>query len=104
MYKLGGKYFITIILAISVAATLMGYVKAEAQWEAKWQKALEAGKKEGKVSVYASLAAPGLRQQAPLFKRQFGIDIEVTTGRGADLARKLSTEKRAGLNVGHIIR
>ena len=103
MKKLGGKYFIVIILAISFAATLMGYGKAEAQWEAKWQKALEAGKKEGKVSVYSSLLAPGLRQQAPLFKRQFGIDIEVTTGRGADLARKLSTEKRAGLNVVDVI-
>ena len=103
MKKLGEKYFIVIILAISFSITLMGNVKAEAQWEAKWQKVLEAGKKEGKVAVYASLLAPGLRQQAPIFKRQFGIDIEVTTGRGADLAQKLSTEKRAGLNIADVI-
>ncbi|MDP2647588.1 MAG: extracellular solute-binding protein [Desulfobacterales bacterium] len=103
MNQSGGKYSITIILAISVAVTLMGYVKADAQWEAKWKTVLEAGKKEGKVSVYASLIAPSLRKQAPIFKKQFGIDIEITTGRGGDLSRKLRTEKTAGVNLADVI-
>ncbi|MDP2646379.1 MAG: extracellular solute-binding protein [Desulfobacterales bacterium] len=103
MKKSGGKYFIVIILAISFAATVMDYAKAEAQWEAKWQTVLEAGKKEGKVSVYASLIAPTLRNQAPVFKKQFGIDLEVTAGRGADLSRKLRTEKTAGVNAADVV-
>ena len=51
MKKSGGKHFISIIFGISVAAMVMGYTTAEAQWEKEWQKTLEAGKKEGKVAV-----------------------------------------------------
>ncbi|MDP2644210.1 MAG: extracellular solute-binding protein [Desulfobacterales bacterium] len=103
MKQSGGKYFIVVILAISVAATLMGYVKAEAQWEAEWKKTLEAGKKENVVSVYVNLIGPAFRKQAPGFKEKFGIDIQVTAGRGADLSRKLRTEKTAGSNLADVV-
>ncbi|MDP2645653.1 MAG: extracellular solute-binding protein [Desulfobacterales bacterium] len=103
MNRSGGKYFIIIILAISVAATLMGYATAEAQWEAEWQKTLEAGKKEGKVSVYVSSLAPAVRKQAPVFQEKFGIKVEVTTGRGSQLLSKLTTEKTAGLNLADVV-
>ena len=99
MNKLGRKYFIAIILGISVAATLMGYVKADAQWEAEWQKTLEAGRKEGKVSVYVSSISPAVRKQAPIFAKEFGIEVEVMVGRGNELLARLETEKRAGLNL-----
>ncbi|MDP2646008.1 MAG: extracellular solute-binding protein [Desulfobacterales bacterium] len=103
MNKSGGKYFIVIIMAISVAATLMGYVKAEAQWEAKWQQTLEAGKKEGKVAVYISSLGPALRKQAPVFKEKFGIEVEVTSGRGNAILSKLRTEKTAELNLADVV-
>ncbi len=68
MNKSGGKHFIVILVAICAAVTLMGYGKAEAQWEAEWQKTLAAGKKEGKVVVYGSSFVPALKTQAPIFK------------------------------------
>ncbi|MDP2643596.1 MAG: extracellular solute-binding protein [Desulfobacterales bacterium] len=103
MNKPGGKHFIGIILAISFAATLTCYVKAEAQWEAEWQKTLEAGKKEGKVSVYVTSMAPAMRKQTLIFKKQFGIDLEITSGRGPELSSRLRTAIRAGLNPADVV-
>ncbi|MDP2644745.1 MAG: hypothetical protein Q8P24_07380, partial [Desulfobacterales bacterium] len=103
MKKMSGKNFIVIIMTIFVAVTLMSYAKADAQWEAQWQKTLAAGKKEGKVSVYVSSISPGVRKQAPIFAKQFGIELEVTAGRGNALLRRLSTEKKAGLNLADVV-
>ncbi|MDP2644458.1 MAG: hypothetical protein Q8P24_05935 [Desulfobacterales bacterium] len=103
MKQSGGKYFIVVILAISVAATLMGHVNADAQWEAEWQKVLEAAKKEGKVLVYAQSFASALRKQVPIFKKRFGIDLDVTTGSGSDISRKLLAEKTAGMNLVDVV-
>ncbi|MDP2645654.1 MAG: extracellular solute-binding protein [Desulfobacterales bacterium] len=97
MNKWCGKYFIVITLALSFAATLMVYVKAEAQWEAEWQKTLEAGKKEGKVVVYTT--APGQMRKALQsgFKEKFQIEVEVSSFRGGEMGAKLLTERKAGL-------
>ena len=102
MNKSGGKHFSVIILVISVATALMGYAKAEAQWEAEWQRTLEAGRKEGKITAYVGLLAPALNKQAPIFKEKFGIQIEVTPGRGPDLLQKHRSEKAAGLNLADV--
>ena len=72
-------------------------------WEAEWQKTLEAGKKEGRVSVYVTSLAPAMTKQAPMFKKQFGIDIEVTSGRGPEMLQRLRTEKNAGLNLVDVV-
>ncbi|MDP2644479.1 MAG: extracellular solute-binding protein [Desulfobacterales bacterium] len=103
MNKSAGKYFIVLILAISAAATVIGSMKAEAQSEAEWQKTLEAGKKEGKVSVYVSLLAPAVRKEASSFTKKFGIEVEVTTGRGAQMTEKLRTEVRTGANLADVV-
>ncbi|MDP2644457.1 MAG: extracellular solute-binding protein [Desulfobacterales bacterium] len=99
MNKSGKKYFMLMVLAVSVAVTLMGYVNANAQWEAEWQKTLEAGKKEGKVVVYGSSFAPPLRKQAPIFTKKFGIELDVLALRGGNFMQKLRTEKAAGMNL-----
>ncbi|MDP2647482.1 MAG: hypothetical protein Q8P24_21340, partial [Desulfobacterales bacterium] len=103
MNKLSGRYLIVMVLTISVAVILIGYVKADAQWEAEWKKTLEAGKKEGKVSVYVSSIAPGLRKQAIVFAKQFGIEMDITSGRGSQLREKLRTENTAGLNLADVV-
>lgn len=99
MHKSDRSYFFSIILAIFLAVTFLGNAKAEAQWEAEWQKTLEAAKKEGKVVVSVSSISPGLRKQAPIFLKQFGIEVEVMVDRGSGLIARLATEKRAGLNT-----
>lgn len=71
-------------------------------WEAEWQKSLIEARKEGKVSVYASLTGPPLREQGPAFKQKFGIDLEITTGRGSEVAQKLIRERAAGIYIADI--
>ena len=39
----------------------------------------------------------------PIFKKQFGIDIEITTGRGADVSRRLIKEKAAGIYLADVV-
>ncbi|MDP2646800.1 MAG: extracellular solute-binding protein [Desulfobacterales bacterium] len=102
MNKSGGKYSMVMVLAVLFATTLMGNANADAQWEAEWQKTLEAGKKEGKVSVYVSQLAPAVRRHSPTFAKQFGIEIEVTTGRGSELGQKLRREKAAGMYLADV--
>ncbi|MDP2646444.1 MAG: extracellular solute-binding protein [Desulfobacterales bacterium] len=103
MNKSRGKYFIVMVLAVSVAVILMGYVKAEAQWEAEWQKTLAAGKKEGEVAVYVSSLGTTVRKQAPVFQEKFGIKVDAIVGRGNELRQKLNREKTAGLNLADVV-
>ncbi|MDP2644946.1 MAG: extracellular solute-binding protein [Desulfobacterales bacterium] len=103
MNKSGKKFLMVMVLAVSVAVTLMGYVKADAQWEAEWQKTLEAGKKEGKVVVYDTILGPAMRKQALIFGKQFGIELEVTFGRGSQFGQRLRREKAAGMNFADVV-
>ncbi|MDP2645548.1 MAG: extracellular solute-binding protein, partial [Desulfobacterales bacterium] len=99
MNRSGIKYFTTMILAIAFTVALPGPVKAQAPWEAEWQKTVAAGKKEGKVSGYVGLLAPALRKEAAAFTKEFGIQIDITPGRGSDLTQKLRTENAAGMHI-----
>ena len=73
------------------------------EWEVEWQKTLEAGRKEGKISAYVGQLSAAVRKQAPMFKKKFGIEIEVMVGQGGALAQKLRTEKTAGLSVADVL-
>lgn len=103
MNKLRGTCFIATVLAVAVAATFMGYAKADAQWEAQWQQTLEAAKKEGKVVLYGSSVGPVVRKQAAFFKKKFGFDLDVSAGRGGQFVQKVRSEMSAGLNVVDVI-
>ncbi len=62
-----------------------------------WDKIVLEAKKEGKVVV---LTTSGTEMRIPIgksFKEKYGIDIEFTVGRGAEMARKLFAERQAGL-------
>lgn len=69
--------------------------------EAAWAKILAAAKKEGEVNAYAYswLGDIGLAI-ANGFKQKYGISVTITTGRGAEIAERLKTEKRIGQRVG----
>src|SRR3990167_6091855 len=72
-------------------------------WEVEWQKTMAEARKEGTVSIYASLIAPYLREQAPAFKAKFGIDLDITTGRGSDMAQKLIRERAGGIYLADVV-
>lgn len=70
---------------------------AKAAWEEEWEKWMAGAKREGKLVLYSTggfTLRTGLVQG---FKQRFGIDMEVVSGKGAEMAEKLMSERRAGL-------
>lgn len=66
------------------------------KWEVDWAKALQEGKKEGKVVIY-STGGGEVRAMGAAFQKKYGIAVESVIGRGAELTPKLSSERKAGL-------
>ncbi len=68
-------------------------------WEVKWEKVVEAGKKEGIVNAYAFWPKEVMTGLTSAFKSRYGITLEFTVQRGSELLPKVQAEKRAGLNL-----
>lgn len=67
-----------------------------------WDKVLEISRKEARVTLYG---APGLfvasvrEELIPLFQKKFGLTLDITTLRGADMGARIEAEQRAGVYV-----
>lgn len=72
-------------------------------WEAEWEKALAGAKKEGKVMVYSTQSVALIRELGRVFQEKYGVEVEVVSGRGEELTRRMETEKRAGLNLFDVV-
>lgn len=66
-------------------------------WEAKWADTLVKAKKERRVFIYTSAGADTRIALTEAFKAKYGIDLDVISGKSAQLSEKLITEIRAGL-------
>lgn len=65
---------------------------------AQWEKVLEAARKEGKVVVSIPASAELRKIMEEAFRRGFpGIEIEMVTGRGAAVVRRIQDEAKAGI-------
>jgi iron(III) transport system substrate-binding protein len=53
-------------------------------------------KQEGKVVMYAAMAAPQLAAEVARFKATYGIDVQTLTGGSPELVSRLATEQRGG--------
>lgn len=85
-----------------VPAPLPGEARAKLParegWETEWEKTLAAARKEGWVVVYgASQLATAKNALSKAFKDKFGIGIDITTGRSAENAERILSQRRAGL-------
>lgn len=71
--------------------------------EAQWAKIVSAAKKEEKITAYSYTWAgdTGLSVERA-FEKQYGIDLQIITGRGAEFTERLKTEKRMGQIVADI--
>lgn len=97
----------TIVIAVSlVCFLLLGFVanvpKAVAsapkgEWKMKWDKLVEAAKKEGEVMVYGR-GDPGLRKTlTKAFGDKYGIKLEfLYMHRGGEMAARMKKERGAG--------
>lgn len=73
-------------------------------WESGWDAALQSARKEGKVVIYATSIGPTLKSLAPHFRNKFGFDLEVVPqDKGAAMAAKMFTERRAGLYIPDVV-
>ncbi|MBI4334114.1 MAG: extracellular solute-binding protein [Chloroflexi bacterium] len=70
---------------------------AKSGWEQDWQKTLAAAGKEGALNIYTPAGADTRMEISKSFKTKYGLDIEWTVGRTAEVAEKVSAERRMGL-------
>jgi iron(III) transport system substrate-binding protein len=87
---------------VSIATTIMLVVDARAQSpdsQPEWQRAVAAAKKEGKVVVSIPPGAELRKALKERFEKRFGIELELITGRGSAIAKKITDEFRAGLRL-----
>ena len=62
-----------------------------------WDKVVEAGRREGKVTVSIPASAELRKQLEENFKKRFGIEVEVFTARGSTAVRRMADEFRSGV-------
>lgn len=74
----------------------------KASWETEWEKVQREAKREGKVVIYDSLGVETITPLRKAFKEKYGIDAEFMSGVGVQMAQKLLTERRAGLNLSDV--
>jgi ABC-type Fe3+ transport system substrate-binding protein len=66
-------------------------------WQSEWQQVMDAAKKEGKVVVSVPPGAALRKALKDVFERRFGIELELVTGRGSTVVKKIADEHRAGV-------
>jgi ABC-type thiamine transport system substrate-binding protein len=66
-------------------------------WQSDWQRVMAAAKKEGRVVVSVPPGAELRRALKEGFERRFGIELELVTGRGSAIVKKIADEHRAGV-------
>lgn len=66
-------------------------------WEMDWEKTRQAARKEGTVVIHAATIGGTLRQATSLLKSKFGIDMEISSKRGAEISATIRAERNAGI-------
>lgn len=70
---------------------------AKTGWEVEWEKTLELGRKEGKVTLYSSAGNEMRTARMEAFPKKTGIVLEMTIGKTSALMEKALTERRNGI-------
>jgi len=70
---------------------------SKSNWQAEWERTVQAAKKEGALSLYLFQGDGELSAMAQLFQKKYPeINVVVTPGRGNTFAPKIMAERRAG--------
>jgi len=64
---------------------------------ADWERIVDAGRKEGKVTVSIPASAELRKQLEEHFRKRFGIEVEVFTARGSAGVRRMADEFKSGV-------
>lgn len=66
-------------------------------WEQDWDKTLAIARKEGRVVIVTASKGEALKQAIPVAKSKFGLDLDIITRRGGELATVIFSQRRAGI-------
>lgn len=69
------------------------------EWQKKWDKVVAAAKKEGSLAIYGNIDPKTMRDVQQVFTSRYGINLEMMSGKSAELIARLERERAAGLNV-----
>jgi hypothetical protein len=69
--------------------------ESKSAWQAEWDAAVEAAKKDGQISIYHT-RGPFENVFTEFSKRYSGIKVVSVTGRGGELISRIMAERRAG--------
>lgn len=85
-------------LLVVVFWTAASYAaESKSNWQAEWERTVQAAKKEGSLSLYLFQGEGELGAMAQLFQKKYPeINVMVTPGRGNTFAPKIMAERRAG--------
>ena len=87
----------TVLVASRLLYSSANAADSSADWQAEWQRVMAAAKKEGKVVVSVPPGAELRKALKEGFERRFGIELELVTGRGSAIVKKIADEHRAGV-------
>ncbi len=81
----------------STPAAAAGRPLARDAVQGKWEKTLADARKEGTVLIYTSAGPEARNALTQAFKGKHGINLEWVAGNGSQIAKKLLSERQAGL-------
>lgn len=90
------RILVASLYTIALVTGLCSHVQAQV---VQWDQVVAAAKKEGKVVVSIPPGAELRKSLKEVFEKRFGIELELVTGRGAAIAKKIADEFRAGLRL-----
>ncbi len=80
-----------------LAKTQAPAAPAVAEWQAEWDKTLEAAKQEGSLIIYSTWPSEVRTPITAAFKEKYGIGIEWMLGGAAEQSQRLFSQRRAGI-------
>lgn len=71
--------------------------QAQSNWEIDWEKTLSMGRQERSVVIYSTMSGDIRQAISKSFNAKYGIELELVSARGTEVAEKIATLRRAGL-------
>jgi iron(III) transport system substrate-binding protein len=91
-----------IAVVISLPYSVAGGAESKLGWQQDWEKTVEAAKKEGEVHVYIS-GWGGVLESGQFQKAFPEIKVVAVTGKGAQIAQRVMSERRAGRFLADVV-
>ena len=82
---------------------LMVSESAQAQWQAEWERVLEAARKEGKLVLNIPPSADLRKALEENLRQKFGIELEVVMANSAPAVKRVGDEFKAGVRYFDVI-